>query len=502
MSASAGRAAADGAVSGAVSAQAAETEGAHTLDIGRLARAAQRLFTAAQWMFVFALLIAVALGAGLVRGDMGDVAQDALNNIIRFFLFGALLAYAALYALMDYGRRFWLAAAVASALGLGAMLIWGGLAAIGFEADGASDPDPDAPGVVASVLAFALILGPPLLWFLRQFLGAWALLRAGRAEAGAPLAAAMAEAERISAARPGPSAGAETAARAPRERLLLDGLGFGGRVLGRGLVALSIGGVAAVVLAALVIIAEGEAADAEPSEPAATILTIGLFALPVLGLTLDFGRRLSQPSAARALADDDRPPVLLLRSFTDDAATIPSRNALRRFLYLGLYGKVRLETAIADELARLGPFIAVGQPGEALPALGAARAYLDDADWQAQVIAWIGAARLVVMIGGATPWVGWELSQVAAAGRLSRLIILLPPARDAEAAAERWRALRERLAGVVGGPWGAFPEQAQAEHAIAVFATRDGRLRVLASRRPRQADYEIAVRLAIAETLA
>ena len=92
-----------------------------------------------------------------------------------------------------------------------------------------------------------------------------------------------------------------------------------------------------------------------------------------------------------------------------------------------MLGRKRLEAAIADELSRLGPFIAIGQPGERLPRLGAARAYFSDDEWQSAVIDWISRARLIVMIAGRTPWVQWELRQIVRAGQLDKLLILLPP---------------------------------------------------------------------------
>lgn len=472
-------------------------------DLSRPARAAQRLFAATQWLFVFAIALVVVLGAELVRGDGEPFEGGWFNNVVRTLLFAMLLAYAALYAMMDYRRRYWLGAALASGIGLAAFVVWGVFGALVIDLTEGEDPLSPLIAVLAVAATLIVVLGPPAFWFLRQHLGAWRLLRARDPSGGRALWEAMEAAARASEAlergapEPPPGVARPSPGGAPARRLSVRLLA------GRALVGLSIAGIAVVVVAALAIMASPDAPDGAQAdnETAEAILGAGLFVLPLFGLLLDAGRRLSQPSAARLLEDDNRAPVLLLRSFSDDAATISSRNALRRFLYLGLYGKVRLESAIADELARLGPFIAVGQPGERLPALGAARAYLDDADWQTQVIDWIGAARLIVMVGGTTPWVGWELSQVAAAGRLDRLLVLLPPTSDAAEAEARWAVLRERLDGPDASRWAGLPAAPPAEGAIAVYSARRGGVRVLTSARPRQADYELAVRLAVTEIL-
>ena len=69
-----------------------------------------------------------------------------------------------------------------------------------------------------------------------------------------------------------------------------------------------------------------------------------------------------------------------------------------------------------------GPFVAIGEPGERLPDLGAARAYFSDHEWQAAVLDWIGRARTIVIIVGKTRWVTWELQRVIASGKLDHLV--------------------------------------------------------------------------------
>jgi len=193
--------------------------------------------------------------------------------------------------------------------------------------------------------------------------------------------------------------------------------------------ALILAGVAGVASVAVLFAAYGLARerDAGLADFALDALAPLIFTLPVSAVLISLGRRVSQPDASRLLETDERSPILLLRSFADDAKQIRAKGLATRVLFLGLLGRKRLEAAIADELSCLGPFIAIGQPGERLPRLGAARAYFGDDEWQSAVVDWIARARLIVMIAGRTPWVQWELRQIVRAGQLGKLLLLLPP---------------------------------------------------------------------------
>jgi len=142
-----------------------------------------------------------------------------------------------------------------------------------------------------------------------------------------------------------------------------------------------------------------------------------------------------------------------------------------------------------------GPFVAIGEPGERLPDLGAARAYFSDHEWQAAVLDWIGRARTIVIIVGKTRWVTWELQRVIASGKLDHLVLLPPPDTPAGSAARR-QLVAEALR---GSHWRAALEGIDASHAIALCQKPGTRDEIIAfsSAAPRQVDYEIAVRLAV-----
>jgi hypothetical protein len=150
------------------------------------------------------------------------------------------------------------------------------------------------------------------------------------------------------------------------------------------------------------------------------VLYIGLAALcgvlvKVGGSARGRGRRHLQASAEELLATDPRPPVLYLRSFEADDVMAASTG-----------DGDSAEEALVAALSMTGPVVALGEPGEALPPLGAARAYTADAHWQLHISDWAEEARLIVLLAGRTDAFWWEVRHLAASGALGKSIFLLP----------------------------------------------------------------------------
>jgi hypothetical protein len=144
-------------------------------------------------------------------------------------------------------------------------------------------------------------------------------------------------------------------------------------------------------------------------------------------------RKYTAPLADDVLAQDNRPPVLYLRSFNDEEQD----HRVRSFLQGTVDGDrgiaqstpawgVREQDALAPILSEVGPYIAIGKPGEPLPELGAARAYVSDEAWQSQIMQWLSRARLVIVRAGATNGLQWEIAQIVRYLRPIQLLILLP----------------------------------------------------------------------------
>ncbi|MCC6427635.1 MAG: hypothetical protein IT435_12545 [Phycisphaerales bacterium] len=151
--------------------------------------------------------------------------------------------------------------------------------------------------------------------------------------------------------------------------------------------------------------------------------TGGLFlcALPLLipvTALLWWGKRLGAPTVQELTAQDPRPPVVYLRSFkiddqvdhtdqlkynailpaavADQIERIARSPALKQMRKMGGY---TVENKLVEQLSRLGPVIAIGDPTETSPLPGAARMYLGD-EWQSRIIAEMRRAALIVI----RPW--------------------------------------------------------------------------------------------------
>ncbi|MFG2556934.1 hypothetical protein ACGFWF_44485 [Streptomyces sp. NPDC048581] len=125
------------------------------------------------------------------------------------------------------------------------------------------------------------------------------------------------------------------------------------------------------------------------------------------------GRRHSVP-VLRTMADAKRGPyVLYLRPFTSDATGATMPHAFSRFRQVGgslvEAGTRTVEERLSRAFGTLARVIAVGQPDEALPLLGAARLYLPLNDWQPTVASLIDDARLVLLASGTSEGTLWEL---------------------------------------------------------------------------------------------
>jgi hypothetical protein len=144
-----------------------------------------------------------------------------------------------------------------------------------------------------------------------------------------------------------------------------------------------------------------------------------LFCL-LLGSGLLWMRKLRARPANHVLSDDQRPPVLYLRSFKDDELTS------RPIRETGLPVPFTEEEYLVEVLRDFGPCIAIGQPGESLPDLGAVRIYLADDAWQDKVRELLISSKLVVLRAGKTPNFLWEVEQGIRSARPQNIIILIP----------------------------------------------------------------------------
>lgn len=177
------------------------------------------------------------------------------------------------------------------------------------------------------------------------------------------------------------------------------------------------------------------------------VLVAGVVLLVMGGFALRLARIWARTSAQRLRARDQRPPILYLRSFEDDALRLPAFMSARRpFLELfAARGSDPFEESIAWQVAPYGPVVAIGRPGRSLQSLGAARDYLPSDIWRQGVSERIATARAIVVILGATEGLRWEVAELVAGGHLGKTVFVFPPATE-EILRDRWRFTATALA--------------------------------------------------------
>lgn len=139
------------------------------------------------------------------------------------------------------------------------------------------------------------------------------------------------------------------------------------------------------------------------------------------------GKKLKIPSAKDLLANDPRAPVLYLRSFGADGAEIPSTaNGQPLSMYGVMLESPTEEEDLAKVFSRIGPFIAIGNPDEKLPELGASRMYVSHENWQTEVHKLMAEAQLIVLRAGVSEGFLWELQSITKVCDPKRAVLYLP----------------------------------------------------------------------------
>ena len=127
-------------------------------------------------------------------------------------------------------------------------------------------------------------------------------------------------------------------------------------------------------------------------------------------------------TASQAMTQDPRPAVLYLRSFSDE----PHTQRIRLGGWLGGYPDFAEEELLIPEMAKVGPFVAVGRPGDRLPQLGANRLYINDAEWTSVVLRLMDEAAGVVIRIGPGGGLAWEIRQAVLRIPPERLAFMIP----------------------------------------------------------------------------
>lgn len=168
-------------------------------------------------------------------------------------------------------------------------------------------------------------------------------------------------------------------------------------------------------------------------------------------LGLYYGHLLSQRKPDYVRAGDTRPPILYLRSFLDDrkqtlvantrwavaAGVLPPRLLPSPWNYVMRFSPVRVlrvllnrcvdtsEEQIGLFLRQLGPFVAIGQPGDTFAAPGAARMYVTNDEWKGVVDSYLAESQYIVLQPAGTEGVWWEVERVLTNVPLQKILFCM-----------------------------------------------------------------------------
>jgi hypothetical protein len=160
------------------------------------------------------------------------------------------------------------------------------------------------------------------------------------------------------------------------------------------------------------------------------------------------GRRLRVREIEPDAAGGDEPPILFLRPFTLDRTHFRGSYGSRKRVRLSVTGPKTYEDWLSRLLKGVAPLVAVGDPSEHLPHLGAARVYADDQEWRQTVDDLLGRGGVVILHVADSPGVAWEVERIVALGEPERVILSLPLAgklRERRSPERVYAAFRDRF---------------------------------------------------------
>ncbi|MGE0531431.1 MAG: hypothetical protein AB7G40_03510 [Hyphomonadaceae bacterium] len=165
----------------------------------------------------------------------------------------------------------------------------------------------------------------------------------------------------------------------------------------------------------------------------ALLLMFGLLAANLLGA----GNIIACRADARATALyqnvrewDARAPIVFLRSFNQDDRRLPvtGGDAFARWP-AGISRSRTLDELLLEHGSPYGPVIAIGDPRDPVPPLGAARVFVPERGngWQDVVRGLVDASKCVVMCPNTGAGVQWELDLIASSAARVNVIFLASP---------------------------------------------------------------------------
>jgi hypothetical protein len=208
--------------------------------------------------------------------------------------------------------------------------------------------------------------------------------------------------------------------------------------------------------------------------PQLAVFSVLSITISIGGVALvQLGHRLGL-SGAEIHLESSITPILFLRSFGADgrgnlnpdgfAAAALGIRASVLFEKLGVLGNIhpiralRLAVGCAcdtseEQLARffrkLGPFVAVGRPGEVIATSGAERLYIEEDEWKCRIVELLQRSQVIVLQPGRSRGIWWEIETCVRTLPPEKLLFCLS---GLENSAEAYDEFRARLEGIINRP--------------------------------------------------
>ena len=187
------------------------------------------------------------------------------------------------------------------------------------------------------------------------------------------------------------------------------------------------------------------------------------------GMMFYQSRRAKTPTVEQALTNDQRPPLLYLRSFDQEAGRFAevSPEAASKYSDVPLYRRTQmsynltLEQFLHREIKRqVGPFIALGNPTDYLPPEGASRTYATDGNWQEYFTDLSDRSAGILMQIGNSDNLNWELNSIRKRGLQNKLFVITSPMSEADedpySLTRVMTRLTDRIKGIQPASWSRF----------------------------------------------
>jgi hypothetical protein len=174
-------------------------------------------------------------------------------------------------------------------------------------------------------------------------------------------------------------------------------------------------------------------------------IPIGLFGFNLIrygSIIFSFAHRNMLPSVEHVMKADRRRPILYLRSFAfdqDDVQPVQKAYLREGFLTWRVITPqfwirrriLNFEEILCKGLKIIGPVLALGQPGERLPKIGAVRKYVSEFQWHNEVLNMLHTSCIICLVVGTSRGLLWELEQLIEGDSLAKTLFIIPQSPQA-----------------------------------------------------------------------